>query len=171
MHFSTPLVLFAAIVTGVFPTVSAVPHTPSAGGHNSLNGQSDTGKHTVLHSPAPTTTSKLHYKKSYLDNQSIAADHNPEFDRQRLQHRAHRHPNDSLGEATAAKAAVLGKRTLFGPFFKAGAGGSPVNHGSAYSTGIGATKPDDPKGSGSGSGYVNTRPIRPPPKPKRAPSV
>ncbi|KAI0699455.1 hypothetical protein BC835DRAFT_571627 [Cytidiella melzeri] len=60
MRFSTPLALFAAIVTSIFhaETVSAIPLTPSP---------------------------KVFYKKSHLSNQPIATDLNL----QRLQHQAH----------------------------------------------------------------------------------
>ncbi|KAI0685474.1 hypothetical protein BC835DRAFT_1421178 [Cytidiella melzeri] len=81
MHFSTPRVLFAAIVAGAFHTVtaSAIPSPPFPGNPNlSLEGRS-TGKDTVLYDSVPTATLKFNYERSHF-----ATDHN----KQRLRHQA-----------------------------------------------------------------------------------
>ncbi|KAI0702423.1 hypothetical protein BC835DRAFT_1410984 [Cytidiella melzeri] len=69
MRFSTPLVLYAAFVTGVFHTVTAnaIPHLPSSSNPS-------TGRHTVLHQSVPTPTSNLGGRgsSSDLDNLSTA---------------------------------------------------------------------------------------------------
>ncbi|KAI0698447.1 hypothetical protein BC835DRAFT_1526487 [Cytidiella melzeri] len=71
MRLSTTLVLFAAIVTGAYHTVtvSGVPYPPSS--HN-LEGPASTGEHTVL-SSTPTATLKHDYARSHLYDKSIAA--------------------------------------------------------------------------------------------------
>ncbi|KAI0699247.1 hypothetical protein BC835DRAFT_1331880 [Cytidiella melzeri] len=62
MRFSTPLVLFVAILIGELHTVtvSAVPYPHSSG---NLEGHS-TSNNTVPPSSVLTTVSELHYKRS-----------------------------------------------------------------------------------------------------------
>ncbi|KAI0689866.1 hypothetical protein BC835DRAFT_1521855 [Cytidiella melzeri] len=104
MHFSTTLMLFVAIVTGMFHTVtvSAIPLPPFSSSHNILEGQS-TGEHVVIQSPVPTAPLTFHYKKSY---QPMTADHDPEFDRQRLQYQARGPHHFGLEKLTSEEVSV-----------------------------------------------------------------